>query len=436
MDLHRGTSCAETERMNSKERDILQAKRGKRTRRWAATAAVFGVVSCWQVLASAQTVTFQPTTPIERSPDERAATEALRWIINREECDDEGAFFRFNLAITGWASGQNFEVWGTTLSSADCTQPDQQTGATARCVKLDTSLQWNGEMTRTEAVQFSIKELIGLSMEEGLADDCGISSDNPTLRDLVIYFMLTSGGAVVANSALKWPSASMASPKIDLWGPAPPTKVTVAPSEGSVSLTVEGAKETGSTEVVYCAKDGKILNGDEEEGGSSSCACNGAGNEGGGTGGSGGAGGGGASGSGGGATSSSSGSSGDASKCTEAPLVADTLPDLTWVPCAEGTKVEELENNVAYAMAVAYRDQVGNVGKLSPVVCATPEPVDDFYEVYRQNGGQGGGGYCSIAPRTLRNTTFGTSFALGALALVCRRRTRSSRNTSSKEVSK
>ena len=107
------------------------------------------------------------------------------------------------------------------------------------------------------------------------------------------------------------------------------------------------------------------------------------------------------------------------------------------MPCADGTTtVENLENNDVYAIAVAYRDQVGNVGKLSPIVCATPEPVDDFFEVYQNNGGAAGGGACSIAPKTLRNTTFGTAFVLGAMALVLRRRNRLSRNASSKEVSK
>jgi hypothetical protein len=87
-------------------------------------------------------------------------------------------------------------------------------------------------------------------------------------------------------------------------------------------------------------------------------------------------------------------------------------------------------------MAVAYKDQVGNVGKLSEIICATPEPIEDFFENYKNNGGAAGGGFCSIAPRTLRNTTFGTSFAVTALAFVMRRRSRQSRLVSSKEVSK
>jgi hypothetical protein len=98
--------------------------------------------------------------------------------------------------------------------------------------------------------------------------------------------------------------------------------------------------------------------------------------------------------------------------------------------------VKDLENNVTYAIAVAYRDNVGNVGPLSPVVCATPAPIEDFFENYNKSGGTGGGGFCSISHRTMRNTSFGASFTLGALALVFRRRARLSRNASLKEVSK
>lgn len=428
--------------MNSKERDVLWAKSGWRTRRWASAVAVFGLVSCWEASAWAQKVDFQVTTPRERFPDTRSATESLRWIINRDECNTDGAFLRFNLSITGWVSGQNFEVWGTTVASADCTQIDQQSGANARCVKLPSNLQWNGAPTRNESVQFDVKDLIDTSMEPGLADDCGLSSDNPTQRDLVIYFMLTSGGIVVPNSALKWPSSAMAPARIDLWGPPPPTNVTVTPGEASVSLSVEGAKETNSTEVAFCAKDGQILGNDDGESEASSCSCNGVGNDGGGSGGAtssssnAGVGSGGMSGAAGSGGSSGGGSVGDNGECNAAPLVANELPDITWKPCGEGNTVKDLENNVTYAIAVAYRDQIGNVGKLSPVVCATPSPIEDFFENYEKSGGTAGGGFCSMSHRTMRNTSFSASFVLGALALVMRRRARQLRHASFKEVSK
>jgi len=42
------------------------------------------------------------------------------------------------------------------------------------------------------------------------------------------------------------------------------------------------------------------------------------------------------------------------------------------------------------------RDKVGNVGRLSLLACGTPEPVDDFYEIYRKAGGEAGGGFCGM----------------------------------------
>ena len=133
------------------------------------------------------------------------------------------------------------------------------------------------------------------------------------------------------------------------------------------------------------------------------------------------------------------GGSSDPGECDPGPLKEGIVPLEDWVPCATSTTVNDLENSVTYAVAAAFVDNIGNVGPLSPVVCATPAPIEDFFENYNKSGGAAGGGFCSMSHRTLRNTSFGASFALGALALVIRRRARSSRDSryaSSKEVSK
>jgi MYXO-CTERM domain-containing protein len=59
-------------------------------------------------------------------------------------------------------------------------------------------------------------------------------------------------------------------------------------------------------------------------------------------------------------------------------------------------RVTGLVNGDIYSIAIAGYDAVGNVGKLSNVVCEEPWPVDDFYKLYREAGGQGGGGFCSV----------------------------------------
>jgi hypothetical protein len=53
-----------------------------------------------------------------------------------------------------------------------------------------------------------------------------------------------------------------------------------------------------------------------------------------------------------------------------------------------------LTNGVSYAVAVAAFDQFGNTGALSSVACSTPQPIDDFWKVYSQNGA--GAGSCAL----------------------------------------
>lgn len=488
------------------ERDIFVGWRDRRTLgRVCAALAFFGAVSGWDTVASAQPkLSYQSPIKAERGPDNRSSNPQLQWIINRDECLEDGSYLQFNLTTTNFDATKlmNFEAWGTTTTGVDCGSAmehnngtaEMPNGTTARCFKIA-----SGQLQQTFPVKVEIRDLLK-QITNGLADDCGELSSDITPRPLIIYFMATSGGNIVTESVLQWPPTDITS-TIDLWGPAPPTSVSVTSGEASIELSVEGAVETPTTVVVYCAKDGVVL-GSETAESDSSCSCFNVGDDSGsagaagnatagsggtagssgtnvssssssssggaggmagsggasGMGGSGGASGmggsGGASGMGGsggmGSSSSSSSSSGSSSSssgagggvsgngdsCEPTPLVANKLPDTTWTPCAEGTTVKDLENSQTYSMAVAYKDQVGNVGKLSEVFCATPEPFEDFFENYRANGGAAGGGFCSIAPRTLRNTTFGTSFAVAALALVMRRRSRQARLVSSKEVSK
>jgi hypothetical protein len=83
-------------------------------------------------------------------------------------------------------------------------------------------------------------------------------------------------------------------------------------------------------------------------------------------------------------------------------------------------QTENLENNVTYEVAVAGVDNFYNVGLLSESTCEAPQLVTDFYEAYREAGGQGGGGFCAIGAG--RSRGFAAFLALGALALYARRR--------------
>jgi hypothetical protein len=83
-----------------------------------------------------------------------------------------------------------------------------------------------------------------------------------------------------------------------------------------------------------------------------------------------------------------------------------------------GSTIEGLVNNVQYAVAMAAVDQVGNVGVLSPAVCATPAEVTDFFELYRAVGGKGGGGLCSLSRTRYGAPLVGILSASGLLAFA------------------
>ena len=59
-----------------------------------------------------------------------------------------------------------------------------------------------------------------------------------------------------------------------------------------------------------------------------------------------------------------------------------------------------LVNGTHYAVAVAGTDAYGNVGKLSTVICEFPEQTSDFWNAYKNAGGEsGGGGIAGRQPR-------------------------------------
>ena len=80
-----------------------------------------------------------------------------------------------------------------------------------------------------------------------------------------------------------------------------------------------------------------------------------------------------------------------------------------------------------YTIAVAAIDSVGNQGQLSEPTCATPMEVDDFFELYRDAGGEAGGGFCSCGIPGRHRRGLGALGLLAAFAIAgaARRRRRS-----------
>jgi hypothetical protein len=83
-----------------------------------------------------------------------------------------------------------------------------------------------------------------------------------------------------------------------------------------------------------------------------------------------------------------------------------------------------LTNGNMYTVAVSAVDLFGNPGPPSTEACATPEPVDDFWKLYREAGGQAGGGFCALEVVGSRAGSSAALFAVGLVGLAATRRRR------------
>lgn len=98
--------------------------------------------------------------------------------------------------------------------------------------------------------------------------------------------------------------------------------------------------------------------------------------------------------------------------CGEANAVSRTL------------RTGRLANDINYAVAVSGQDSLGNAGVVSEVQCGTPMALDDFYELYSNSGGPGGGGFCSVAPGRSASGALGAATVALMLAGLGWRRSR------------
>lgn len=81
-----------------------------------------------------------------------------------------------------------------------------------------------------------------------------------------------------------------------------------------------------------------------------------------------------------------------------------------------------LVNGTRYAVAVAATDKFGNVGKLSSVVCETPEVTTDFWDDYKKAGGAAGGGCASNGESGPLGSMSVLALAVTSIAVTWRRR--------------
>ena len=404
--------------------------------RWyAASVVVVGLLG-WVGTAAAQaTITVQYTGRKSSVPSSRGNET---W-VGRQECLEGDEFY-----LTATVSGSNpssytYEAW----VGSDCGKYESRNGSTKKCLLID---------TRSAASSFNITLPVqamvtdpstyqGTGLVAGDVTACTPASGTSPAKDLTVYFLLLTNVTDDVASPFTFQT------KYDLIGPQPPTGATASGGETmlKVSWTPSDPLEEETTYRFYCYP---VRGSEYADAGSDDSGKTGAtpmaGDAGdvdviapdvGGTGGSAGASGsggdGGASGSGGDAGTGGSGGSMLVplpEGCPAGtPFREGDMPDETYrcgsAPGGSSGKITGLKDGVVYAVGVAAVDSFDNPGKLSNIACATPVPVDDFFDLYKEAGGKGGGGFCTLsdAPGAAGHARFAAFAALAATALMRRR---------------
>jgi hypothetical protein len=410
----------------------------------ATIGASVGVTS----IAQAQLATIVTIPHPARANGVRLPSQLPYW-VNRQDClvDD---LLTFTMTLSGGFTAYTLEVWA---GGSDCTPTASRIGTTATCWKVGaaspTTTPFSIAIRARDIVAHNLPSSLvpanNQGVKPGTLADCTDTSTTPP-QDIILDFMLVTSASGAAQT-----SHFMYKSGIDIWGPAPP--LDVAASAGETRLHVGWTRSTSPDIIrydLYCdpppgfVPDSGLsglmpLNGFPPLPGLETFAPDatvGVGGSGGVTG-SGGAGGFSFDAGAGGTTTTTDGSAPAAPtgpSCNSSSLLRPGQPidnsydvykcgEAAGKQAASGT-VDNLINNVQYTVAVVGVDAVLNQGVLSGQACASPEEVTDFFELYRQAGGSGGGGICSIGRPGRRPPVLGMLVGGIAAAWILRRRGR------------
>ncbi len=393
--------------------------------------------------AAAQTIALQNAFPTRDAKLRADHLEPNQ--ISRSDCEF-GDVLHFAPTYTS-VSGHTVEVW-VARGADDCTNIDLRSSASARCWLVYQATAGG------PSIDIAVRDIIAANVPgatpsgpgSGTAADCNSSSGGTVAEEITLYFLLvpsSSSGTVVHHVVY--------STAFDLLGPVPPVDVEAGVGEERIIVKWKGLTDTADVSGyrLFCdPPPGSAAAGASPQGAAGLGGGGGIGLGGASAGGAGlGAGGtpvdggsdaalpaadaGAADGAGGtgGTVSTDSGTAGTTgTTClTGSLLVPGKVPPESYecgtvntVSATSGT-ARGLTDYVRYGVGVAAVDHVGNVGPLSSVACATPQPVDDFFELYSRAGGKGGGGFCSLSARRTAGSLVAV-LAVGGLALLRRRR--------------
>jgi hypothetical protein len=314
-------------------------------------------------------------TPLRPGREERGNPNRLQPNqVNRTDCL-AGDVIEYPVVVSGITSSIDLEVW----AGSNCEDLSNRASNSATCW-----LVYEDANPQSRNIQILVQDVIAGRIDRGSYGRPGSGSaevcdkGQTSVQSVSLNFFLINSADEVASKPSTAPTV-----EFDLLGPDPPLGVKAGVGENSLVVSFDsddGADDEISKYYVYC---------DVATGGS---------------------------------------------ECSSSLLVPDQPPPDS-ARCGSTTKNaqevqtdDDLENGVLYAVGVAAVDGFGNPGKLSSIACATPEPINGFFEQYRAAGGKGGGGFCSLSRSdSARGLWLGAAALAGSL--LVRRRVKGGRRS-------
>lgn len=401
-----------------------------------ALAAFFASTS-----ARAQAITISQEQSIPRVyPDgssvHKRATNLDPEAVSFQDCEDDQRL-RVTLNMTGFQANGSFQAWAA-LSGTDCSTQTNRTSGTQVCWSLVTGIP----LQTTTQIDIPVRKIMsGAPPGDPKApiEDKSICG-RIDLATISVQFLYFAPGALATPAAKKELAV-----KVDTVGPEPPSGLSTLPGNGRIHVRWDNVSGEGGLAAltgvnIYCEPSGAAAPTTTTEEASTQIVCDDASADDG------------AATDGdvdancheetteGGTTTSSSNSS------CQSPHLTITdggklIPDSDFnakYKCggitgnsgsgatADSVNGAPLTNGTQYAVSVAATDALGNVGRLSDPICETPEETNDFWQKYKDSGGQAGGGFCSTSGPGM---PIGSATVLGVLvaAVVSMTRRRKAR---------
>lgn len=387
-------------------------------------AALTAILGLSERLAFAQTIILNPNPGVVRigSDDKPAPTRSQSLLVNYINLDDCNADRAYSVPLSLDRQGNtavSLQVWAGS-SGQDCSVLANRSGTTGTCWRAAPDVPFSTNLSTIVRVRDILRQDRNYQLYTDVAP-ASVCTAAPR-QTIVLFYVWVKNGATgdsISNVTQSF--------EVRTQGPSPPGAVHAG--VGTHKLIVDWTPPSDVTDIagydVYCEGAGGDAGLDAttvspDTGTAADAATDGADD----------------------ADSDASSDAGTAtdatvSACGASPLVAGQAPTANVHRCGTvlgptATKADAIPliNGQVARVAVASIDNFGNAGVLSDLACATPSPIDDFYSVYKGDGGTAG---CS----THRDAPIGGACALLSSSVFCillgRRRARR-QSASSKEV--